>query len=361
MRPISFKGESRVIFEAIQFPNIDPAALTHAGRSFGARPVSSALVCAGLHCRPGARLALDGVADPPRQALDAGQASAERRRPTTFCSGPRSASSSADASAMCCFYKPDMIWKSAARDPPDLARRHELPRRLDRRGAGRVLVHPPDCTSTRRNSRRLRARNAPSPRRRRIRGAITSASSDIGWVKKTEAEELRAESAHRQDRSAAPRRSRRRRRADRAVLWPHRQLHQWRTLGPRHRRAVGRGVLQRAPCRTALRPLPRRRRKPRHPSQLYEAALEGIALFAIINIATLRFDSLRRPGMNVGLFLVCYGLFRALLEFVREPDAHMPEALRGYVTMGMLLSSADDPGRRLADPPRLCQPKLAAA
>ncbi|HYD86664.1 MAG TPA: prolipoprotein diacylglyceryl transferase [Vitreimonas sp.] len=77
---------------------------------------------------------------------------------------------------------------------------------------------------------------------------------------------------------------------------------------------------------------------PRHPSQLYEAALEGVALFAIINIATLRFESLRRPGMNVGLFLVFYGLFRAVLETVREPDSHMPEALQGYVTMGMLLS-----------------------
>jgi phosphatidylglycerol:prolipoprotein diacylglycerol transferase len=77
---------------------------------------------------------------------------------------------------------------------------------------------------------------------------------------------------------------------------------------------------------------------PRYPSQLYEAALEGLVLFAIVNVATLRFDSLRRPGLNVGLFLVCYGLFRALLETVREPDAHMPEALRGVVTMGMLLS-----------------------
>ncbi|MEJ0060218.1 MAG: prolipoprotein diacylglyceryl transferase [Terricaulis sp.] len=77
---------------------------------------------------------------------------------------------------------------------------------------------------------------------------------------------------------------------------------------------------------------------PRHPSQLYEAALEGVALFAIINIATLRFESLRRPGLNVGLFLVCYGIIRLTLEFVREPDAHMPEALKGYVTMGMLLS-----------------------
>ncbi|MEZ5995197.1 MAG: prolipoprotein diacylglyceryl transferase [Hyphomonadaceae bacterium] len=78
--------------------------------------------------------------------------------------------------------------------------------------------------------------------------------------------------------------------------------------------------------------------EPRYPSQLFEAALEGIALFTIINIATLKFDTLRRPGMNVGIFLVCYGLFRAILETVREPDAHMPEALRGIITMGMLLS-----------------------
>jgi phosphatidylglycerol:prolipoprotein diacylglycerol transferase len=78
--------------------------------------------------------------------------------------------------------------------------------------------------------------------------------------------------------------------------------------------------------------------EPRYPSQLFEAALEGLVLFAIINVATLRFDSLRRPGLNTGIFLVCYGLVRALLETVREPDAHMPEALRGYVTMGMLLS-----------------------
>ncbi len=78
--------------------------------------------------------------------------------------------------------------------------------------------------------------------------------------------------------------------------------------------------------------------EPRHPSQLYEAALEGIALFAIINFVTLRYDTLRRPGMNTGIFLVVYGLFRAILETVREPDAHMPEALRGVITMGMLLS-----------------------
>lgn len=76
----------------------------------------------------------------------------------------------------------------------------------------------------------------------------------------------------------------------------------------------------------------------RHPSQLYQAALEGVALFVIINVMTLRYDSLRRPGLNVGVFLVGYGLFRFLMEFFREPDAHMPDALREYLTMGMLLS-----------------------
>jgi len=76
----------------------------------------------------------------------------------------------------------------------------------------------------------------------------------------------------------------------------------------------------------------------RHPSQLYEAALEGLLLFVVINVLTLRYDSLRRPGLNAGVFLVAYGLFRFLLEFVREPDQQMPGFLRGNITMGMLLS-----------------------
>jgi phosphatidylglycerol---prolipoprotein diacylglyceryl transferase len=101
--------------------------------------------------------------------------------------------------------------------------------------------------------------------------------------------------------------------------------------------------------------------EPRHPSQLYEAALEGIALFAIINIATLKYDTLRRPGMNVGIFLVAYGLFRALLETVREPDQHMPEALRGVVTMGMLLSIPMILLGAWLINRALKQPKLAAA
>lgn len=76
----------------------------------------------------------------------------------------------------------------------------------------------------------------------------------------------------------------------------------------------------------------------RHPSQLYEAALEGVLIFVAVNVLTWRFRSLSRPGLNTGVFLLIYGLSRAILETVREPDAHMPEALQGYVTMGMLLS-----------------------
>lgn len=101
--------------------------------------------------------------------------------------------------------------------------------------------------------------------------------------------------------------------------------------------------------------------EPRHPSQLYEAALEGVVLFIIINVATLKFDSLRRPGLNVGIFLVAYGLFRALLETVREPDSHMPEALRGVITMGMLLSIPMILIGAWLIHRALKQPKLAAA
>jgi phosphatidylglycerol:prolipoprotein diacylglycerol transferase len=77
--------------------------------------------------------------------------------------------------------------------------------------------------------------------------------------------------------------------------------------------------------------------EPRHPSQLYEAALEGVVLFLILRYATHKRMTLTRPGVTAGVFLAGYGLFRLLVEFVREPDAHMPEALRGYLTMGMLL------------------------
>lgn len=75
----------------------------------------------------------------------------------------------------------------------------------------------------------------------------------------------------------------------------------------------------------------------RHPSQLYEAFLEGAVLFAVIAFLIWRFRALSRPGLVTGVFLAGYGVFRAFVEIFREPDRHMPEALQGYVTMGMLL------------------------
>ncbi|MDP1631183.1 MAG: prolipoprotein diacylglyceryl transferase [Caulobacter sp.] len=77
---------------------------------------------------------------------------------------------------------------------------------------------------------------------------------------------------------------------------------------------------------------------PRHPSQLYEAALEGLALFLILRLASHRLLWLQRRGAMSGLFLVGYAIFRLSLENVREPDAQMLPFLRSVVTMGMLLS-----------------------
>jgi phosphatidylglycerol:prolipoprotein diacylglycerol transferase len=73
---------------------------------------------------------------------------------------------------------------------------------------------------------------------------------------------------------------------------------------------------------------------PRHPSQLYEAALEGLLLFVI-----LYFMHRRRvaEGVPFFCFFIGYGLFRFLIEFVRQPDAHLG-FLWGGATMGQLLS-----------------------
>lgn len=82
-------------------------------------------------------------------------------------------------------------------------------------------------------------------------------------------------------------------------------------------------------------PDPRAGSLPRHPSQLYEAALEGLALFLILWF----FSRKRRPTMAVsGLFLLCYGLFRFAVEFVRVPDAHIGYLASGWLTMGQTLS-----------------------
>ncbi|ATQ44092.1 prolipoprotein diacylglyceryl transferase [Caulobacter mirabilis] len=77
---------------------------------------------------------------------------------------------------------------------------------------------------------------------------------------------------------------------------------------------------------------------PRHPSQLYEALLEGVLLFVILWFAVHKKLWLQRRGVVAGLFLAGYGLFRLSLEWVREPDRQMPEFLQSFLTMGMLLS-----------------------
>ena len=74
---------------------------------------------------------------------------------------------------------------------------------------------------------------------------------------------------------------------------------------------------------------------PRHPSQLYQFALEGVLLFAIL----WWFSAKPRPAGAVGgLFLLGYGSFRFLVEFVREPDAHLGFIALNWMSMGQLLS-----------------------
>jgi phosphatidylglycerol:prolipoprotein diacylglycerol transferase len=75
---------------------------------------------------------------------------------------------------------------------------------------------------------------------------------------------------------------------------------------------------------------------PRHPSQLYEAALEGLVLLAVLALMV-RAGALKRPGLIVGAFACLYALMRAFSEFFREPDPQLG-FLWGGLTMGMLLS-----------------------
>ncbi|MDY8110088.1 prolipoprotein diacylglyceryl transferase [Fulvimarina sp. 2208YS6-2-32] len=78
--------------------------------------------------------------------------------------------------------------------------------------------------------------------------------------------------------------------------------------------------------------------EPRHPSQLYEAVLEGLVLFLILRIATHRFGMLKRPRFVAGLFLTGYASARIFVEFFRMPDAHLGYLYGGWLTMGMTLS-----------------------
>ena len=76
---------------------------------------------------------------------------------------------------------------------------------------------------------------------------------------------------------------------------------------------------------------------PRHPSQLYEALLEGVVLFFAVRIATHRHGALARPGMAAGVFALVYGLARITAELFREPDVQLG-FFAGFLTMGMILS-----------------------
>ena len=75
---------------------------------------------------------------------------------------------------------------------------------------------------------------------------------------------------------------------------------------------------------------------PRHPSQLYEAGLEGILLFTILAVM-IRMGALKRPGLILGSFIAIYAFARITGEFFREPDPQLG-FLWGGLTMGMLLS-----------------------
>jgi phosphatidylglycerol:prolipoprotein diacylglycerol transferase len=75
---------------------------------------------------------------------------------------------------------------------------------------------------------------------------------------------------------------------------------------------------------------------PRHPSQLYEATLEGIGLVLLLALC-IRLGALKRPGLIVGIFAVAYAVARSFSELFREPDPQLG-FLWGGLTMGMVLS-----------------------
>jgi phosphatidylglycerol:prolipoprotein diacylglycerol transferase len=82
-------------------------------------------------------------------------------------------------------------------------------------------------------------------------------------------------------------------------------------------------------------PDPRAGGVPRHPSQLYEALLEGAALLAIVWLYS---GKKRKPGAVSGMFCLFYGIFRFTVEFVRLPDPQLGYLAFGWLTMGQLLS-----------------------
>ncbi|MFA5882060.1 MAG: prolipoprotein diacylglyceryl transferase, partial [Eubacteriales bacterium] len=73
---------------------------------------------------------------------------------------------------------------------------------------------------------------------------------------------------------------------------------------------------------------------PRHPSQIYEFLLEGVILFSILWLIK---DKDFKPGTLTSIFLILYGLFRVIVEFLREPDSQIGYLI-GFITMGQVLS-----------------------
>ncbi len=78
--------------------------------------------------------------------------------------------------------------------------------------------------------------------------------------------------------------------------------------------------------------------EPRHPSQLYEAALEGVVLFIVLATLIYGWRKLAFPGFIAGAWVLGYGIARIIVEFFRMPDAHIGYLAGGFITMGMVLS-----------------------
>ncbi|MDS7597635.1 prolipoprotein diacylglyceryl transferase [Agrobacterium tumefaciens] len=77
----------------------------------------------------------------------------------------------------------------------------------------------------------------------------------------------------------------------------------------------------------------------RHPSQLYEAGLEGLLLTAVLAVAIYVFKALKSPGLVTGIFVAGYAASRIFVEFFREPDAQIGYLAGNWLTMGMVLST----------------------
>jgi phosphatidylglycerol:prolipoprotein diacylglycerol transferase len=76
---------------------------------------------------------------------------------------------------------------------------------------------------------------------------------------------------------------------------------------------------------------------PRHPTQLYEAVLEGLVMFVVLFSLSRKVPA-RPRGTFLGFFMLLYGVFRIAIEFVRQPDVQIGYLFGGWLTMGMVLS-----------------------